>query len=268
MQRDDREVEWNAHAYHQLGEPQHGWGQKVLDRFIARLRGDEVVLDAGCGTGRVTAELLERAAGVSVIALDQSSNMLEVAAQFLVPRFGARVGFLCADLATLELERPVDAVFSTATFHWVTDHPRLFANLWRALVPGGIVVAQCGGGPNLARLVARIEALMRQPPFARWLAEMPPPWEFADEVTTARRLAEVGFVDVETRLTPAPTVLQDARVYAEFVSNIVVRHHLARLNDRELRDQFMAALVEQAANDEPAWSLDYVRLDLTGRRAA
>src|SRR5262245_748272 len=93
-------LEWDARAYQRLGNPQHGWGQKVLDRLLAMapVRGDETILDAGCGSGRVTAEILERLPGVRVIALDRSHNMLEVARALLTPRFGDRVRFVDDDL--------------------------------------------------------------------------------------------------------------------------------------------------------------------------
>ncbi len=140
--------DWDAATYHRISEPQVTWGRRVLDRLP--LRGDETVLDAGCGTGRLTAELLERLPRGRVLALDNSPAMLAAAREYLAPRFGDRVSFVLADLQELAdrpLPEPVDAIFSTAAFHWVLDHPRLFRGLYRALRPGGRLVAQCGGGP-------------------------------------------------------------------------------------------------------------------------
>src|SRR4051794_7663882 len=154
-------TEWNAPSYHRVSTPHMSWGAKVLDRL--QLRGDEVALDCGCGTGKLTAELLDRLPNGRVIAVDRSANMLEVAAAFLTPRFGDRVTFRQADLQTFdvsELGFAVDLIFSTATFHWIPDHERLFRNLFSLLQPNGCLAAQCGGGPNLARLAERTDALM------------------------------------------------------------------------------------------------------------
>ena len=120
-----RSDEWNASSYHRLSNPQFSWGQKVLERL--ELRGNEEVLDAGCGTGRLTAELLERLPRGRVIAVDHSENMLRVAREYLASRYGDRVTFIRRDLQTLRLRESVDGVFSTATFHWIPDHPCSFA---------------------------------------------------------------------------------------------------------------------------------------------
>src|SRR5262245_31489535 len=186
--------EWNADSYHQVSSPQFDWGTAVLERLP--LEGDELVLDVGCGTGRLTEKLLERLPRGHVVGIDLSSNMLQVARDFLQPRFGDRIRLVMADASALPLLGAADAIFSTATFHWVRDHPRLFRGLHAALKPGGRLVAQCGGGPNIARLHGRADALMQEPRFAPYYAAWQEPWEFADALTTTRRLEEAGFEDV------------------------------------------------------------------------
>ena len=138
----------------------------VLDRL--ELRGDERVLDAGCGTGRVTAALVERLPRGEVVAVDGSPAMVAQARE----RLGDRADVRVADLLELELERPVDAILSTATFHWIADHERLFARLLGVLVPGGRLVAQCGGAGqrrrrSRPRLAASASASRSRP---RWRA--------------------------------------------------------------------------------------------------
>ena len=160
---------WDAGAYDRLSDPQYAWGQRVIGRL--ELRGDETVLDAGCGSGRLTALLLERLPHGRVIAVDRSPAMLAAARSNLAAA-GRRVTYLCADLQTIVLGRPVDAIFSTATFHWILDHPRLFRALAGVLIPGGRLEAQCGGGPNLARLRARVQGLTKQEPFAMFFQRM------------------------------------------------------------------------------------------------
>lgn len=256
--------EWDAATYHRVADPHVVWGDRVLDRLP--LRGNESVLDAGCGTGRITAALLERLPAGRVLAVDASANMLRAAAEHLTPRFGDRVGFLRADLQTLRVEEPVDAVFSTATFHWIADHPLLFRHLFAALVPGGRLVAQCGGGPNLERLRARAATLMTSPPFAPHFAGWDGPWTFADAATTADRLREAGFVAVETGVEAAPTTMADAATYRAFLAAVVFGSHLERLPDPSARDAFVDALTAQAAADDPPFALDYWRLNLSARR--
>jgi SAM-dependent methyltransferase len=142
--------EWNSDVYHRLSGPQVSWGKKVLSRL--RLRGDEAVLDAGCGTGRLTAELLDALPRGRVVGIDLSQNMLRSAREHLAqfkPHAHLVPNLVLCDLSCLPFVACFDGIVSTAAFHWVLDHDRLFANLRRALVPGGWLEAQCGGGPNV-----------------------------------------------------------------------------------------------------------------------
>jgi len=111
--------EWNAAAYHSLSVPQLSWGRKVLSRL--NLRGDESLMDAGCGTGRLTAELLEALTRGRVVAVDISQNMLIAARDHLTPQFGPRIHFASCDLQDLPFRKAFDGIFSTAAFHWVPE---------------------------------------------------------------------------------------------------------------------------------------------------
>ena len=138
--------DWDAGAYDRVADPQEDWGREVS---IDSHEGDEVLLDAGCGSGRVTELLLERLPHGCVIGVDASEAMVERARA----RLGRRAEVRTGDLAELELEASVDAVFSNAVFHWLPDHERLFERLYAALRPGGRLAAQCGAGtsPRSAR---------------------------------------------------------------------------------------------------------------------
>ena len=254
--------EWNSAIYHRLSGPQVSWGKKVLARL--RLRGDEVVLDAGCGTGRLTAELLDGLPRGRVVGIDLSQNMLNTAREHLA-RFGSRVGLAACDLLHLPFESSFDGIVSTAAFHWVLDHDRLFANLRRVLVPGGWLEAQCGGGPNVLALRRRANALAATPKFALFFVGFREPWLFQDAEGAADSLRRAGFVEVETSMEAAPTVLEGADRYDEFVRNIILRRHLENIPSEELRAAFMAELTTQAAGDDPPFLLDYWRLNLRGR---
>jgi trans-aconitate methyltransferase len=258
-------TEWNAETYHRVAEPQVDWGRGVLASL--ELEGSERAVDAGCGTGRLTGELLARLPAGRVLAIDRSQNMLGVAARELGRRFGPRVFFLRANLGRLALRPWADLVFSTATFHWVKDHPSLFRNLHDALAPGGRLIAQCGGGDNLALLLARAASLMGDPRFADHFRAFDPPWEFATDTMTAARLESAGFVDVETSLAFAPVTLPDRDAYREFLECVIVRPHLEYLPG-DLRAAFLDDLTDEAGGDSPRFSLDYWRLNMRARKRA
>jgi trans-aconitate methyltransferase len=256
--------EWNAETYHRVSDPQFEWGLPVLERLP--LEGHERVLDVGCGTGRLTEKLLERLPDGEVVALDLSFNMLEAAREYLRPRFGNRVLFAQADAATLPIAGHAQAIFSTATFHWVLDHPLLFNSLHAALTPGGRLVAQCGGVRNIQRVHDRCAALASESAFAPYFAGWTGPWHFADPQETADRLRQAGFVDIAVDLESKSFVPPDAEAFREFVTTVVCPHHLSRLPDAASQDRFMDALTAKAATDNPPFELDYWRLNIEARK--
>jgi trans-aconitate 2-methyltransferase len=260
-------AEWNAESYHVVSRPHETWGARVLDRVDPA--GISVALDVGCGTGKITAELLERLPDATVYALDRSASMLEVAERELRPRYGDRVRFVQVDLARIEpkhVDEPADLIFSTATFHWVADHDDLFRRLYAMLAPGGKLIAQCGGGPNIERLLGRVRELMAREPFAPHFAGWLGPWNFADAESTAARLEAAGFTEIETSLEYHPAIMADAEEFRTFLTTVILGEHLHRLPTDELKISFVAKLTEQAATDDPPFELDYWRLNLMGAR--
>ena len=252
--------EWDSEAYQRISAPQYSWGQKVLTRL--RLRGDERVLDAGCGTGRLTGELLDQLPHGHVVALDLSQNMAAAARDQLTLRFGSRVQSVVADLQHLPFHNVFDCIFSTASFHWVPDHDLLFKSLYGTLKLGATLIAQCGGQGNLARFRERVAKLSQADIFRQFLGDYRDAWIFADPETTESRLKNAGFVDIKTWLEPAPTLFENAAAYCEFVSTAVLHRHLERFPDASLRKQFLDDLAADAAGDDPPFELDYWRLNI------
>ena len=244
--------DWDAATYDRVAGPQTRWGSVVLDRLP--LVGDERVLDAGCGSGRVTELLAARLPRGRIVALDGSAAMVEAARERLEP-FGDRIEFVVADLARpLPIDGTVDATLSTATFHWVLDHDALFANLAAVLRPGGRLVAQCGGVGNIAtvqRALATIDD--------GWLG----PVNFATPMATVRRLDAAGFVDIECWLTDEPTRFEPGEPFETFLRTVVLGPHLDRLPP----DQH-AAFVHEVASRMPEPLIDYVRLNIVAVRSS
>jgi trans-aconitate 2-methyltransferase len=263
MSNSSQTREWNATEYHRISGPQVSWGKKVLAGV--HLRGDEMLMDAGCGTGRLTGQLLQNLPRGWVVGVDLSQNMLAAAQDYLAPDFGGKFLLVAADLQALPFEQVFDGIFSTAAFHWVLDHDRLFRSLFRALRPGGWLQAQCGGGPNLVRLRSRIGELAATAKYAQNFEGFGEPWTFNDAETAAAIMRRTGFIEVDTSLESALTILEGSLQYSEFVRSVILRQHLRRIPDDESRTAFVAALTSQAATDDPPFSLDYWRLNLSAK---
>jgi trans-aconitate 2-methyltransferase len=245
-------IEWDAESYDEVSAPQLAWGVEVLERL--ELRGDETALDAGCGSGRVTEELSRRLPAGRVVAVDGSRGMVEKARE----RLGDRADYLVADLAELEIAEPVDLIFSTATFHWIPDHERLFGRLRSALRPGGRLVAQCGGEGNIAEHAALAAEVAAEPEFSPYLAEAGDLWNYAGPAETEARLRGAGFAEARCWLQPKPVSPADP---LRFAMTATLGAHLDRLPE-PLRRPFAEAVI---ARSRKPFTLDYVRLNIEGR---
>ena len=247
---------WDGRSYDRISAPMEALGRGVLERLD--LRGDETVLDAGCGSGRITQALLERLPRGRVIAVDASSSMLAAASERLAQARHAndeRLELRLGDLLELELAEPVDAILSTATFHWIADHDLLFGRLRAALGPGGRLVAQCGGEGNIDVLRGRACAVQEREPYAEHFGDFRPPWNYAAPAATRDRLLRAGFARARCWLAPAPTRPEHAR---EFLSTIVLGPHVQHLPEG-LREPFMDHVLAELG--EPV-IVDYVRLNI------
>ena len=219
---------WDAATYDKVADPQEQWAREILER--APFTPGQTVLDAGCGSGRVTKLLLER--GVGVVAVDADPAMVAKAREALPPEVRVEQ----QDLLELQVEQPVDGVFSCAVFHWITDHERLFERLHAALKPGGRLVAQCGGHGNIAKVVAAVP-------------DRPSPWLYATPEDTERRLRAAGFTHARAWLEPKPTTVADPETY---IQAVCLHGHP---DAAELAPKVVAAL-----GDPPV--IDYVRLNI------
>ena len=245
--------DWDAATYDRVSAPQVEWAAAVIDRL--ELRGDETVLDAGCGSGRVTEMVIERVPNGKVIAVDAAPAMVAKARE----KIGDRAEVLLQDLAELHLSEQVDAVFSNAVFHWIRDHDRLFKRLFDALKPGGRIEAQCGGAGNIGNFHDTVSRLADRPPFSEYFEDWTGPWNFADDRTTTALLEEIGFTDVECSLEDWPVTPPEPHNY---LRTVCLGHHLEQLPD-ELRETLVGRVVDTMGDP---LLLEYVRLNISARR--
>lgn len=242
--------EWDAASYARLELPHEQWGARTRGRLS--LRGDETVLDAGCGTGRETARLLDLLPDGRVVALDASAQMLDELRTRLAGRLD-RVDIVHGDLTQpLPLDEPVDHIVSVATFHWIDDHDALFRSLAAVLRPGGTLVSDCGGEGNIAKVKRAISAVT---------GSTEAEWDFAGVEDTRRQLKAAGFSEVDVQLRPAPYRIDDPGVLREFLRTVILGPYLDRLPEAE-----HAAFADGVATALPEPVIDYVRLEITAQR--
>jgi trans-aconitate 2-methyltransferase len=246
--------DWDAATYDRVSDIQFGWALEQLERLT--LNGNEVVCDAGCGSGRVTALLADRVPNGRVYGVDVAPSMAAHAAEAL----GDRATIFCQDLVALELPEPVDVVFSNATFHWIPDHDALFVSIARTLKPGGRLLAQCGGRGNIDSFRTLADEVAGEEPFAPFFVGWRRPWNYAGDDETTVRLQHAGFTEVECWLEPRPVTPAEPRA---FVRTVCLVRHLDPLPE-ELRGEFIDRVLARAG--QPL-VLEYVRLNMAAVRS-
>jgi trans-aconitate 2-methyltransferase len=256
--------EWDAKTYDQISEPQFQWGLEVLERLDPQPA--EAVIDAGIGSGRVAEKLLERIPDGRLIGVDGSAAMIKVAGE----RFAGddRVTLFVSDLLDLTPEllaendapESVDALFSTATFHWILDHEQLFSRIHAVLRPGGRLVAQCGGAGNIADHARAIATVATSDDYVEHFQDMEMMWNFAQPEETEERLRAAGFEDVRCWLEDKP--VQPTDPY-DFTTTVTMGPHLTRLPE-EVRKEFAEKVLDLSGDP---LVLNYVRLNIDATRA-
>jgi len=149
----DTSSRWNADLYTQKHAFVFQYGHDVVN-LLAPQPGEQI-LDLGCGTGELTAQLAE--AGALVTGADASAEMI-TKAKMSFPAIDFRV----MDARALTLPEPVDAIFTNAALHWIAeaDQPTVLANVFAALKPGGRFVGEMGGQHNVERILAALASAL------------------------------------------------------------------------------------------------------------
>lgn len=253
MSAESEHRDWDASVYDRVSDIQQEWSLAVIDRLD--LRGDETVLDAGCGSGRVTRLLVERLPRGRVIGVDASPSMIEKAREALPE--GTEL--IIRDLLDLELQEDVDAVFSNATLHWILDHRKLFRRLHGALRPGGRLEAQCGGIGNLDEFLNSLENVNGDERFSPYVRGIASTWNFASPGDTEVRLHAAGFESVRCWLEER---IEKPREPREFLKAVCLGPHLERLPEH-LHEPYIDAVLEYIPRP---LTLDYMRLNISARR--
>lgn len=248
-----RPVEWKAEEYDHQAAPHEQWADQVLGRLV--LHGDETVLDAGCGTGRLTRRLAERVPDGRVIGVDASADMLTKAREWL----GEDADLRQVDLTDFDLGgEKVGAVYSSAVFHWITDHEGLFRSLHGVMEPGAQLEAQCGGQDNIAEIERALESLSGDERFAPYLRTERRAWNYASIGDTELRLESAGFSDIRVWTQPWPVTPPDPVGY---LATVILPWHLDRL-PQDLHSEFIEAVIGSAPRP---LVVNYVRLNISAR---
>jgi len=264
---------WDAENYHRVSTVQESWAIELLEK---RKMGEyEVVMDAGCGTGRVTETIANAVKSGRVYAVDIDGNMITKAKENL--KGFSNITFIKSDISEVSLPEKTDLIFSNAVIHWILDHKKLFSNFWELLKPNGELLIQCGGRGNLELVHAILEKLRKSITFKHYFADWKNPWNFASPEDIKKTLNDIGFKDTQAQLKKKTAEFGDYQEFTLFMKTVVMKPYLAYLpsnNNNETRNSFMGEFMDELKKNQITsrieadidLKLQYVRLDITGRK--
>ena len=261
----DERTYWDAATYDRIAKPMRMWAQEVIDDLA--LKGDETVLDAGCGSGSVTFDLWEKLPRGKIIALDSSPQMVEQLSKSIAERGITNIVARQADLASFEVDQPVDVVFSNAVFHWISNDDGLFGSLARATKPGGRLRAQCGGQGNIAKLMDVAHEIEAREPYSKHLTPGETNRKFRSPEDVRVAMERNGWRNVRADMFESPQKFEDRDEAALYLRTIILQMQVAALPE-ELGEAFLQDVIAEviARHGEP-FAADYVRLNIWAERA-
>ncbi len=167
---------WNAADYEQHSQAQQLWARELIGKLA--LTGVETVLDLGCGDGKVTAELATCVSQGSVLGVDSSDAMIQLANQRYPVTQYPNLSFVQMDARQLDFIQYFDVVFSNAALHWVKDHRPVIEGIYRSLKPGGRILLQMGGKGNAEEILSVLEQVQSEPKWHPYFEHFEFPYGF------------------------------------------------------------------------------------------
>ena len=253
---------WDANTYDNISNIQKDWANVIINKE-RKWTGKEHLLDAGCGSGRVTKILAEKITEGNIYAIDSDPNMIEKAKENLKDIKNVKV--MQADLLDiLSLNIPIkfNVIFSNAVLHWVLDHRKVFESFYDLLLPNGQLLVQCGGHGNLQKTLSVFDSVKDLHEFSKYFSKWKFDRNYAKPKETENILKEIGYKDVKVYLTDAPARFNSKRDYSIYIKTVDLRPYLKYLPSEQLQNEFVNTVLLHLEKYYPnlCWNLDYMRL--------
>ena len=238
---------WNAAAYAANSTVQQAWARELIAKL--NLRGDENILDVGCGDGKVTAELARAVPRGSVTGGDASRSMITFARKTFPPPEISNLKFQIMDARRLKSARQFDLIFSNAALHWVDDHEKILRGAASVLKPGGRLIVSCGGKGNAHDVFLALRPEMRLKRRRDFFRQMPTPYFFYAPEDYKKWLPKFGFNIQKLKLAPKDATYDGAKSFATWLRTTWIPY--VQCVPENLREDFIAAVTERYVAKHP-----------------
>lgn len=240
-------AKWNAADYAANSVVQQTWARELIAKL--NLRGDEQILDVGCGDGKVTAEIARAVPSGTVMGIDASAEMIAFAKKTFPRSKHLNLEFRAMDARKIKLARRFDLVFSNAALHWVDDHEKFLRGAAKALKSGGRLVVSCGGKGNAQDVFVALRPEMRLAHWREFFRKIPEPYFFYAPEEYKKWLAKAGFETHGIRLSPKDATYPGANGFATWLRTTWIPY-VQRVPE-SAREEFIAAVTRRYVAKHP-----------------
>jgi trans-aconitate 2-methyltransferase len=239
--------QWNAADYAANSVVQQGWARELIAKL--NLRGDEHILDVGCGDGKVTAEIARAVPRGFVVGTDASADMIAFATKTFPPKKYPHLEFQVMDARKLKLARPFDLIFSNAALHWVDDHEKFLRGAAAALKTGGRLIVSCGGKGNAHDVFLALRPEMRLQRWREFFRKMPAPYFFHAPADYEKWLPKSGFQINTLKLAPKDATYPGVEGFATWLRTTWIPY-VQRVPEA-VREEFISAVTQRYVAKHP-----------------
>ena len=249
-------LKWNAAAYAANSLVQQTWARELITRL--HLRGDEEVLDVGCGDGKVTAEIARALPQGRVVGTDASAEMIAFARETFPAAENSNLEFRVMDARQLKFARSFDLIFSNAAWHWVDDHEAILRGASAALKSGGRLIVSCGGKGNAHDVFLALRPEMRLQRWRAFFRKMPMPYFFYAPADYEKWLPKFGFKILSLKLTPKDAVYPGEDGFAVWLRTTWLP--FVQRVPEAVREDFIQAVARRYVAKHPPDESDHVHV--------
>ena len=232
---------------------QQSWARELIAKL--NLRGDEHLLDVGCGDGKVTAELARAVPRGRVVGTDASAEMIAFAKKKFPPAKISNLKFEITDAREIgggKAANSFDLVFSNAALHWVDDHEKFLRGAASVLKPGGRLVVSCGGKGNAHDVFLALRPEMRLKRWRDFFRQMPMPYFFHAPGDYEKWLPKFGFKIHALKLAPKDATYAGADGLATWLRTTWLP--FVQRVPENLREEFIAAVTQRYLARHPPYA--------------
>ena len=241
MDLEAKEYKWDAQDYSKNSEAQRNWAMELINQL--QLKGNESVLDIGCGDGRITSEIARIVTRGNVIGIDSSEEMINLASNKYPPSQHSNLYFELIDAQKIPYVNQFDVIFSNAALHWVKDHNKVMHGITTALKTNGRILLQMGGKGNASDILTFFDDLMNEDKWNKYFAEFNFTYSFLDITDYESLLHQYNLTANQIELIPKDM----KQIGKEGLDGWIRTTWLPYLEKipEELKEQFISEIVER-----------------------